>query len=62
MDRSVWYYCSEGAVFSDLAATDRVSAVLSMVRIIMEGKGYTRDEVESMARSILCVRSSVRRG
>lgn len=43
----------EKAVFSDLEATDKASAIRTMVRVILETRGLLRDEIESAANSML---------
>jgi mannitol/fructose-specific phosphotransferase system IIA component (Ntr-type) len=49
----VWKYGVEKAVFSDLDAPDKDSAVRAMVRILMAGKGFTRNDFELTANAIL---------
>jgi mannitol/fructose-specific phosphotransferase system IIA component (Ntr-type) len=53
LGRSFSDYGVEKAVFSRLDAPDKVSAVRAMVRLMTDGKGFQRDDIESMARSIL---------
>jgi mannitol/fructose-specific phosphotransferase system IIA component (Ntr-type) len=48
-----WKHAVQNAVFSDLVAPDRDSAVRAMVRILMAGKGFTRNDLESIVRLML---------
>lgn len=41
------------AVFADFAATDKASAILAMVRVLLEGRGFPPAEVDGMARQII---------
>ena len=52
-DEQTWYLCVERAIISDLVATDRLSAIRFMARIIGEAGGLSRGEIEIAARAML---------
>ena len=56
MDQRSFYQrvmLDEAVFCTDIAAADKESAIRSMVRLILEGKGYTHDVVETAANRVL---------